>query len=1049
MKIEEFIKHLTQSEVDTFWETINKNDEHLNENGKYFIKREEKQIPFKWFIQELGKSKNSIIDFNSNYDTRDKFCERFAFEIYEQLLFNKTEKDNFINFFNNQVKNKVLFQYFIEISHTAIVNQNINPYKVRMAITRTNEAMIIIGMRAVLSYKNDKIGFIINADKYEYLKEHYNIEKDYNYKGGDDVIFVYISQNFIPDVTINSLMEINYEVIGKEYKKVENSIRSRWNVEANTTNSALKYVIFKNEHVEKFIEHNKEFEMEYFDIKGIVEYKELSKLPYSTDAEATKIFNDTREKLYYLVELLSKKLNENFTINYAEKPNKQAGRGVTHQNYKDYIIIGFLPSKYKYLGKDIFLKASFGFWEDKINFHYQFDINFKDGNNRFDDNDRNFLLELNPIYLDFETEFPDNWNYLIEISHLKVKQLFLDFENFINGRNLKEEFTNWLIEKSSPNYYDNDRNQIIKKLDKYNSYFNFNIFDCTENNYLDVISKIRNVIYSDEEIEFQLYSKSEQNHIPKAILGKGNYLKFLTEKFTSTINNEQKNLMDSQNISYSLNQILFGAPGTGKTFSTKKIAVEIITRQKFDNSKESRTKILNLYEDYSQKKQIRFTTFHQSLSYEDFIEGIKPILNSDDEIDNNVEYKVISGIFKTSSAISAYNCYKIQMKNENMDKAYSFDELHEAFLDYNRNSEEKKIYTSISGKSIEIFDINKNDSIRARAQGSRANHIAPLTKENMQKLYDEFLHIDEIKNLQQIKNTVGISPRLTEFYAIFKGLKDFEKNIFHPTDEVESEKIEIDLDEEDIIKKFEAGVFTNAVKLYDKIAEPVVIIIDEINRGNVSAIFGELITLLEEDKRQGKKEAIEVILPYSKSTFSIPSNLYIIGTMNTADRSVEALDTALRRRFSFLEMKSEPEILTEYHSNSGIVIENNFEINLIHLLQKINQRIELLIDKDHQIGHSYFIKVNNFSELKTTFKDKIIPLLEEYFYGDFGKIGLVLGKQFIETKYKNQSETKGILATFTDYEETDFITDKKIFQIKNVEPLEARDFISVYDESVL
>src|SRR5690606_35547532 len=173
-----------------------------------------------------------------------------------------------------------------------------------------------------------------------------------------------------------------------------------------------------------------------------------------------------------------------------------------------------------------------------------------------------------------------------------------------------------------------------------------------------------------------------------------------------------------------------------------------------------------------------------------------------------------------------------------------------------------------------------------------------------------------------------------------------------------------------------------------------VLIIDEINRGNVSAIFGELITLLEEDKRKGNKEQTEVTLPYSKDKFSVPNNVYIIGTMNTADRSVEALDTALRRRFSFIEMQPNPNILldSEYQ-----------DVNLKQLLETINQRIEILIDKDHQIGHSYFIGIQNLDDLKLVFKDKIIPLLEEYFYGDFGKIGLVLGSNFI---YQEENSAK-------------------------------------------
>ena len=205
-----------------------------------------------------------------------------------------------------------------------------------------------------------------------------------------------------------------------------------------------------------------------------------------------------------------------------------------------------------------------------------------------------------------------------------------------------------------------------------------------------------------------------------------------------------------------------------------------------------------------------------------------------------------------------------------------------------------------------------------------------------------------------------------------------------------------------------------------------VLIIDEINRGNVSQIFGELITLIEDDKRLGSPEALVVTLPYSKEKFGVPSNLYIIGTMNTADRSVEALDAALRRRFSFEEMPPDSELIGtdgELKETMGKL----GEINLPSLLDIINQRIEKLLDKDHQIGHSYFISVKDLDGLKLAFQNKIIPLLQEYFFGDYGKIGLVLGKGFIEKK-----ESTEIFANFPDTDANDF-SDRIIYKIKPFE----------------
>jgi 5-methylcytosine-specific restriction endonuclease McrBC GTP-binding regulatory subunit McrB len=163
-----------------------------------------------------------------------------------------------------------------------------------------------------------------------------------------------------------------------------------------------------------------------------------------------------------------------------------------------------------------------------------------------------------------------------------------------------------------------------------------------------------------------------------------------------------------------------------------------------------------------------------------------------------------------------------------------------------------------------------------------------------------------------------------------------------------------------------------------------VLVIDEINRGNVSSIFGELITLIEKDKRAGTEEELSVTLPYSKKEFKVPQNVYLIGTMNTADR----------RRFSFREMPPKPELMLKegkLKDNQGKI----GDVDVVRILETINHRIEKLIDKDHKIGHSYFLGISDEDDLKVVFKNKVIPLLEEYFFGDFGKISLVLGSSFI------------------------------------------------------
>ncbi|MDM1248969.1 AAA family ATPase [Acinetobacter sp. R933-2] len=188
----------------------------------------------------------------------------------------------------------------------------------------------------------------------------------------------------------------------------------------------------------------------------------------------------------------------------------------------------------------------------------------------------------------------------------------------------------------------------------------------------------------------------------------------------------------------------------------------------------------------------------------------------------------------------------------------------------------------------------------------------------------------------------------------------------------------------------EAGVFKRFCKsAKDNPTENYVLIIDEINRGNISKIFGELITLIEESKRADQLEELSVTLPYSNEQFSVPNNLYIIGTMNSSDRSLTSVDIALRRRFEFIEMMPEPNVLKD------IQITDYKDINVKAILETMNKRIQVLLDRDHCIGHAYFISLKNdasLEKLMKIFEKKIIPLLQEYFFHDWGKINLVLNK---------------------------------------------------------
>lgn len=385
-------------------------------------------------------------------------------------------------------------------------------------------------------------------------------------------------------------------------------------------------------------------------------------------------------------------------------------------------------------------------------------------------------------------------------------------------------------------------------------------------------------------------------------------------------------------IEYPLNQILFGPPGTGKTYNSINHALAIIENKRMEQleseSEENREDVLKRYRSYVEAGQILFATFHQSMCYEDFIEGIKPI-----EVDYDLSYELKDGIFKiiAENALTNYKSAKSQSFKK------TFDEVWINFLKPLNDDEPVKV--KMKKSSFEISHVTDKTIFFDKDSGDSKHTLSINT---LKAMYNE-----GVNNI--IKG--GLQPYYEPLlHELLKGAEQTKK--------------------EDL-KNF-------------------VLIIDEINRGNVSQIFGELITLIEKDKRLGAGEELTVTLPYSKKKgFGVPSNLYIIGTMNTADRSVEALDTALRRRFTFIEMPPNYEL-------SQLETEITEEITLVKILKTLNNRIEKLLDKDHLIGHSYFLNVDDLEGLKDVFQHNIIPLLQEYFYGDFAKIGLVLGEAFFE-----------------------------------------------------
>lgn len=390
----------------------------------------------------------------------------------------------------------------------------------------------------------------------------------------------------------------------------------------------------------------------------------------------------------------------------------------------------------------------------------------------------------------------------------------------------------------------------------------------------------------------------------------------------------------NEDASLPLNTILFGPPGTGKTYGTIKRCVQICDGRAAEGP-ECRAR----YDKLVAEERIRFITFHQSYGYEEFVEGIRPRSQA-----GQISYAVEDGVLKRMARDAMQAQHDVDVSSPRITP--SFDHIWSRL-----ERDVPREVRAQSGREYEL-GISHDKVVLSPKDGPERSK----TKAYIRKMWEKCERSGSPRNATPAKMRELLGRKTTSYTlpVIYNVLWDLAHG-------------------------------QESAHLSSRTANRpnFVLVIDEINRANISKVMGELITLLEEDKREGAENQITVTLPYSREQFTLPKNLHILGTMNTADRSIALLDTALRRRFRFEEMSPQPELLKEAAQRT--------KVNLPDVVAAMNKRLEYLVDRDHLIGHAWFWNEKSREDVDDVMRHKVIPLIAEYFYDDWSKVRAVLG----------------------------------------------------------